>query len=297
MTLPPANLPRLRTRPHRTRLWLSVFRPQVVFATQINQAGIAKGARDITVTGISGSSLSALSGMTVYIGTTQGGKELGRIRLRSATASQLVLAENSITWVNGWFRPVVRYFEPWGVFPRIILDGNNNPVFYKDWDIAYTDQNHKMDPVICMGPNHAGFLAVGSLDDNPAMFRDTFTGANGTLLTNHTPDLGYPGEAYVMTGTFSIENNMVFCSGQSDEQNAAIYDVHFHDFAMDFDVSTGSTSGGVVMRALDLTHYTELMVRRGGAPNELVLRERDGGTLQVIGVSSPGIDHGDSFRG
>lgn len=161
MYLTDQQFSRLRARPHRTRLWLSIYRPQVVFATQINQAGIAKGARDITVTNLSGSHLSALSGMTVYIGTTQGSKDIGRIRLRSATANTLSVAENAISWVNGWFLTVVRYFEPWGVFPRIVLDDDNVPVFYKDYDIAYANQNQNMDPVICMGPNHAGFLTLG----------------------------------------------------------------------------------------------------------------------------------------
>ena len=163
MNLTDAQLSRLRTRPHRTRLILSIFRPRTVFATQINQPGISKSARDITVTGLFGEALSTVSGMTVYIGTSQGAKDIGRIRLRSATSTVLTLAENSIDWENGLYLTVVRYFEPWGVFPRIILDDDDNPQFFKDFDVTYGDQNENMDPVICMGPNDAGYLNLDEI--------------------------------------------------------------------------------------------------------------------------------------
>ena len=163
MYLTTTQLSQLRARPHRTRLILSIFRPRTVFATQINQPSIAKSTRDITVTGLSGEALSTTSGMTVYIGTSQGTKDIGRIRLRSATSTVLTLAENSIDWQNGWYLTVVRYFEPWGVFPRIILDSNNNPIFHKDYDVTYDDQNENMDPVVCLGPNDAGFLNLDEI--------------------------------------------------------------------------------------------------------------------------------------
>ena len=163
MYLTDSQLTSVRKRPHLTRLWLSIFRPRVVLETQINQAGIDKSDRDITVSILSGEMLDVQSGMTVYIGTSQGAKDLGRIRLRSGSGSTLVLAENSINWENGWYLTVVRYFEPWGVFPRIVLDDDNVPLFYKDWDIAYTDQNEVWDPVVCMGPDDAGFLDLGAI--------------------------------------------------------------------------------------------------------------------------------------
>ena len=96
MYLTDDQLSQLRTRPHRTKLNLAIFRPRTVFATQIVQPGIDKSDRDITVNGLSGEALSTVAGMTVYIGTSQGSKDIGRIRLRSATSTLLTLAENSI---------------------------------------------------------------------------------------------------------------------------------------------------------------------------------------------------------
>lgn len=158
MNLTSTELTQLRTRPHSSKLWLSLFKPTTVLSARINMPTIAKGEHVITITTSSGQATNVLNGMTVYIGTTAGSKNLGRLRVRSATATTITVAENSMAWVNGWYLTVVRYFEPWGVFPRITLDANNIPQFFKDFDIPYTDQNHLMDPVVCMGPNHAVML-------------------------------------------------------------------------------------------------------------------------------------------
>ncbi len=160
MDLTTSQLSQLRTRPHRSRLWLSVFRPQVVLEARINQPSVAMADRDITITVLSGDVDDIEGDETMFIGTSQGSKDLDRIRIRSGAGTVLTLAENSITWVDGWYLTVVRYFEPWGVFPRIFLNNQNVPQFRKDWDIEYTDQNQEMDPVVLLGPNHAGFLQI-----------------------------------------------------------------------------------------------------------------------------------------
>jgi hypothetical protein len=96
--------------------------------------------------------------MTCYIGTLAGGRDIGRIRIIYANDTTITIAENSYSWINSWFLTVVQYHEPWTVFPRITLPDDNIPVFYKDYDILYTDQNQYMQPVINMGPHYAGFL-------------------------------------------------------------------------------------------------------------------------------------------
>jgi hypothetical protein len=133
--------------------------------------------------------------MTCYIGTVSGGKDIGRIRVKSATATTMEVAENSINWSgagqqgaqgNGWFLTVVQYYEPWGVFPRITLDGDNVPSFFKDYDVAYTNQNQILDPIVCMGPHYAGFLDQG--DAAPTGTCEVFYTASGSY--NPTPAVG-----------------------------------------------------------------------------------------------------------
>ena len=64
---------------------------------------IVKGAREITVTGISGTITDIIEGMTVYIGASQGGREINRIRAKSGSGTTIVLAENDLDWQNGQY--------------------------------------------------------------------------------------------------------------------------------------------------------------------------------------------------
>lgn len=210
-----AELTRMRTRPHRTIPYLAIYEPTTVLAAQIDHSGISKGEYEIDISVISGAVASVKSGMTVYIGTTPGAKDKGRLRVRSISASQITLAENAIDWINGWYLTIVAFFEPWAVFPRIVLDADNVPLFYKDFDISYTDQNQKLDPVVNMGPHDAGFLTTGaysvyysssgSFDPTdgslPTGFLWAFEG--GTPTGSNEPDPGWV--HYTGAGHFTTE--------------------------------------------------------------------------------------------
>ncbi|KKL84457.1 hypothetical protein LCGC14_1964520, partial [marine sediment metagenome] len=218
MTVPSAQeLTRLRTRPQRTRLHLSVYEPGTVLAAQINMPTISRGERAITINIIGGYHPAVKRGQTCYIGTTPGGRDVGRIRAISASSLILTIAENDKTLRDGLYLTIVNYFEPWAVFPRIVLDDNNIATYYKDYDILYTDQNEQMDPVICMGPNHALFLeqkppgspeasiyysSSGTYDPSdgslPTGYSWTFEGA--TITGSSIPDPGY--RLYTGSGHF-----------------------------------------------------------------------------------------------
>lgn len=155
-----AKLARIKNRPHRTKLWLGIYEPHTVVSARLSAN--AKATVDLSVTYLSGAPADIKADMTAYLGSTAGGQEHGRIRVRSGSAGEIKVSENSINWQADWYITVVEYYEPWSVFPRIVLDGNNVPIFYKDYDVLYTDQNQYLDPLVHMGPNHAGFLATGS---------------------------------------------------------------------------------------------------------------------------------------
>lgn len=154
-----SDLNTTRRQPHEVVTHLSVVKPQVMFRAQVNSSTITKNARTIPYDNYGFDIYTTIqNGYTLYVGTTSGGKDLGRVRVKSADATNIYVAENShIAWADNVYITVVRFREPWGVYPVIILDPSNNPVFYKDTDIAYTDQNSKMDPVVCMGANRALF--------------------------------------------------------------------------------------------------------------------------------------------
>jgi hypothetical protein len=197
-----AQLALLRTRPHSTKLWLSIYKPDVVFAARVDNGSAAKG---MMVTGytslVSGSASYVEGGMTCYVGTIPQGRDKGKIRVRAITGSVLWFAENDyINWSNGDYLTITRFVEPWTVYPRIIMDsGNDSVLMYKDYDIGYTNQNDVLGSFINMGCNYAGFREAGTgtvyytasgtynLRGDAVSYEWFFEGAVTTGSTLHTP--------------------------------------------------------------------------------------------------------------
>src|SRR5581483_5030095 len=151
----------VRTKPQQTRLYLSIFQPKIVMQCQINNPSAARNDRIIPYDTVSlGSYLSVESGMTLLVGTTPGARDVGRVRIRSADSSQFIVSENSnINWQDRLYLTVLRYWELWPVYPKIINDSNNieNVIFYKDYDIPYSNQNSILGTFACAGPHRAAF--------------------------------------------------------------------------------------------------------------------------------------------
>lgn len=166
MRLSSANLELLRTKPQGTRLSLSIFQPRTIFQARVNDSGIARGARSITYDTVSLGSFSAIeSGFTLLIGTSAGAQDVGKIRIRSATSSVITVSENSnILWADDLFLTVLRYVELNPVYPRIIQDpaDDENVIFYKDYDIPYSNQNSILGTFLNIGPHRATYLENGS---------------------------------------------------------------------------------------------------------------------------------------
>lgn len=156
-----SELETLRGQPKISELNLSIFQPRTVMQCLVNDGSITDGARTINYDTVSsGDYLSVEAGMTLLVGTSLGSDDVGRIRIRSATSSQFVVAENSISWADGLYLTVLRYWEVWPVYPRIISDPANseNVIFYKDYDVAYTDQNSAFGSFVCAGPHRAAYI-------------------------------------------------------------------------------------------------------------------------------------------
>lgn len=160
-----AQLSLLRTKQQRTKIHLGVYQPDTALKAQVNNASAAQGDYQIPFDNVTeGSTDLIIEGMTMYVGSQEGGKDLGRIRVRSVSGSTITVAENDhIQWADDAYIWIVRFWEPWAVYPRIVLDANNVPTFYKDYDIAYSGQNLNMDPVVNMGPHLAAYLETGTV--------------------------------------------------------------------------------------------------------------------------------------
>lgn len=119
MRLSNANLTTLRTQPHRTNLHLSIYRPKITFICQVN-GEFSTGETTITWDNtVSGSYTAPFADETVLIGTQPNSDDIGRIRFRSITSSQVEFAENSIVWQDNLYltSPGERAVEPVGVPP------------------------------------------------------------------------------------------------------------------------------------------------------------------------------------
>ena len=157
----------LRTQPHLTRLYLSIFKPQEVFRARVNDAAIAKGEQVITFDTVTlgnylaiGSGVSG--GMTLYVGTTLGGKEKGAIFVFGRTSTTITVGENShIDWADDDYLTVVNYHQIWPYYPRYVQSDTDITV-YKIYEIAYTNQNEDLGSFPVMGPNFAGFRNAAS---------------------------------------------------------------------------------------------------------------------------------------
>ena len=198
----------LRTRPQSTRLWLSIYEPEIALAAQVSTT-TTNPTRECYYFNVStGSYLNIEPGMTMYIGSTPGADDLGKIRVKDADANIIYTAENSeIIWVGSTYITVVRFIEINTMFPRITLDRYDpNPdetSWYKDYDITYTNQNDVLGSFICMGSHYAGFLDGGACQvyysasgtynvvGDSLSYDWWFEGATVTGSSSHTPGYGY----------------------------------------------------------------------------------------------------------
>ena len=163
MRLSAPDLELLRQRPSQTALSLFIFQPRSVMKCLVNNVSIAKGARTIAYDTVSsGSYLAVEDGMTLLIGTSAGASDIGRIRIRSVTSGAFTVSENSnIVWADNLHLTVLRYWEIWPVFPQNVQSGTN-VTFYKDYDIAYTNQNSILGTFVNAGPHRPVVLENGT---------------------------------------------------------------------------------------------------------------------------------------
>ncbi len=126
-----AELTLLKTQPHQSKMFLSIFEPQTVFAARVNDGGAAKGDMVITYDTVTvGSLLDVGAGMTLYVGTTAGGSEKGEIFVFGRDATTITVGENShINWAVNDYLTVVNFHQIWPLYPRYTQQAEDITVF------------------------------------------------------------------------------------------------------------------------------------------------------------------------
>lgn len=160
-TISAPDLAKLRTNVHRSSFYLSVFQPVVLLQSLVTGSP-TRGQRAVqynTGTGTAGQFAAIEAYQLVEIVTSTGTES---VRLKSITGNQvtgtITIDENDIAAANG---DVIRvlHFYPLVAIPPAIRGG----VFYKFFDVVYSDGNSKPPPVAIIGPHLVGVLSAGSV--------------------------------------------------------------------------------------------------------------------------------------
>lgn len=229
----------LNTHPQQTQLYLSVFRPSVALICQVDgsyDAETQSVSYDNVVTG-SYTNITDFFYQVALIGTNPGQDDYGRTWVRSATNSTLRFVESDhINWSDNLYVTVLKYTEIIPVFPRIIKNPANDEdvIFYKVWDVAYTDQNSILGSFICMGSHAAAFRDAGSasvywsasgttnLIGDTLTYAWTFEGGSPASSASHTPG----NVTYSTPGHYRTILEVTSTSGRVDKsiRYVSIYD-------------------------------------------------------------------------
>jgi len=227
MRLPISDLALIReSSNHYTDLYLSIFQPNTVLQCQVNDASIARGERSITYDNVTYGSWSNVKiGSTLLVGSSIGARNVGKIRIKSITSNTIVVAENShINWANDLYLTVLDYFDVWPIFPRIIQDPANSEstLWYKDYDVAYTNQNTYLGAFVNIGPHRAAhrengqaqiyFSSSGTYPLSGSVVQTywTFEGGNPSTYTGREPGyVSYTGTGHYLTTCIVSGTNWV----------------------------------------------------------------------------------------
>ncbi len=153
------ELAHLRASGQRSRLYLAIHKPESVYSARVNQSTFTDPVVEITYDGASGTLGSVLAGMTVWVGTSAGARDVGITRVRKTpTASVLYVPPGEIAWQNDLYLTVVDEFRLWTRIPQPQIDAT----MLMDWDIEYSDQHDNCLPVPVLGPHAVAWLEDGA---------------------------------------------------------------------------------------------------------------------------------------
>lgn len=297
----PSELALLKTQPQRTKLYLSIYQPPTVLACRLN-GSLDKGERVIPYDSVSvGSYLAVAADMTMYVGTAAGLSDKGSIRVRSIDETEITVAENShIEWADNDYLTIVRFWQIQAVYPRIIKDPASElgTLWYKDYDIAYTNQNSVLGSFVCMGPHHAGFIegdsaevyytstGTSNLRSQTMSYEWHFEGGSPTGSTSAVPGF----VSYDTPGHYTTTLTVTTVEGAEDisHRHVSIYDrpnagTHIPLLNWELEQLSGDIQqGGYTARVRIRSDVSETLIRDGAL---VVIFAEDwyGNTKQSIG--------------
>jgi hypothetical protein len=152
---PDTELPLLRSDGQRSKIYLAISKPKVVFEALINQEFTSwDDVNEVTWDGLlSGAYTNVIANMTLLVGSDRGGWDLGVARIRKdGGSSKLYIGRQSeVRFANNNYLTVINDFRP---SARQCLVDEGDPLdIDMDEDIPYVAQNVETEPVAIMGPD------------------------------------------------------------------------------------------------------------------------------------------------
>ncbi len=211
----------LRAGDHTVKRYLSLVPLSSVGTARINQSSFDVPLAQLTIDNTSGSFTSLVKGgMTAWIGTTAGARDIGVYRVRKTPGATTLYIQEMSNGDPGLLasrdlQPLsdnayITIYEGenvWSVASRIEYSGGVDTrvgTFYKDYDTAYTDQNETGGDVPCIlniGNHRTGFV-------------DTTT---GLLATEWTADTYIWDGATVSTYLWNVDGGTITVGSTSTQ--------------------------------------------------------------------------------
>ena len=171
------------------RFFLAPQPQETIFTGRVNGAPSDPYINITFDNGSTGAFGNPLAGMTVYFGTTAGGSERGKRRLRSfsgASTGTIKIDESDDVGPiiqNNDYITIRSDIRLWGRYPRFVQSGENVTI-YEDYDIAYNNQTSNWWPVAVTGPPGFALLEGGTAQISFVGDRSSAM-AQGATITNY----------------------------------------------------------------------------------------------------------------
>lgn len=185
---------------------LFILSPQPIFKARVNAASFQYPLDSVAYDGVTLGTHSIVNiGETILFGTTEGGDDLGRQRVRLFPTSNTLyfgrssqgIRDGECSLTDNAYITILRDHRVWSKTPHIADDGT----IYKDSSIAYTDENEVPPPVANAGPGFCGTINAGTgLITVTFSAADSFVTADGAAISTYLWDVG---DGSITVGTSS----------------------------------------------------------------------------------------------
>lgn len=196
------ELDSLRGPKHSAAIYGSFLKPEALVTGVINSA-VSRGTLTFTWAGGVGLGYFGIEpDMPVWVGTTPGARDIGMLRIRSINSADngvtgtVTVAQHVLTLVVGYHVTFVNDHPLFPKYPSIIPadpDDLESTEFFKDGDIAYTNQNEVVPPVVVAGTHQAKFIdtTLGYWQIT-SQLPDSYAVTPGATITNYAASVMPP---------------------------------------------------------------------------------------------------------